>query len=125
VCDEDYDGLASSEERVGPFADALRTRRAIMLPNHGAITTGPNIQAAIFSMLTLEGMCARHLSVAGAARATGLTPKPIAPEIAKQTKIELMTVITKHNAMEMVWSDLLTKLKQTDPDLFRHQSVHA
>jgi ribulose-5-phosphate 4-epimerase/fuculose-1-phosphate aldolase len=120
VADEDYDGLASSERRVGPFADALRTRRAIMLPNHGAITTGPNIQAALFSMLTLEGMCARHLSVANAARATGLTPKAISPEIAKQTKIELMTVIATHGAMEMVWADQLAKLRQSDPALFAH-----
>jgi ribulose-5-phosphate 4-epimerase/fuculose-1-phosphate aldolase len=123
LVEEDYGGLASSEDRVAPFADALELRRAIILPNHGAITTGPNIKVAILLMLTLEGMAARHLSVAAAARATGLTPKPIAPEIALQTRHELDAVITKHGAIEMVWTDLLGKLKQTDPELFAARGV--
>jgi hypothetical protein len=72
-------------------------------------------------MLTLEGMAARHLSVSAAARATGLAPRPIAPEIALQTRRELETVIAKHGAMEMVWADLLTKLRTTDAELFKHQ----
>jgi len=125
VVDEDYSGLAASEDRVSPFADALRTHGALMLPNHGAITTGPDIKVAIFKMLTLEGMAARHLSVSAAARATGLTPSPIPPEVARQTRRELETVIAKHGAMEMVWGDLLAKLRTTDPDLFARQSALA
>src|SRR5262245_28214408 len=46
IAEEDYGGLASSEDRVSPFAEALRTHSAIVLPNHGAITTGPNIEVA-------------------------------------------------------------------------------
>jgi ribulose-5-phosphate 4-epimerase/fuculose-1-phosphate aldolase len=123
VVDEDYGGLAASEDRVSPFADALRTHGALMLPNHGAITTGPDIKVAIFKMLTLEGMAARHLSVCAAARATGLTPSPIPPEVARQTRKELETVIAKHGAMEMVWSDLLAKLRTTDAVLFESATV--
>ena len=123
IAEEDYSGLAASEDRVSPFAEALRTHSAILLPNHGAITTGPNIKVAVFRMMTLEGMAARHLSVAAAARATGLTPRPIAPEIAMQTRRELETVIAKHGAIEMIWSDLLAKLRATDPDLFRNQAA--
>ena len=123
IAEEDYGGLAASEDRVSPFADALRTHSAIVLPNHGAITTGPNVKVAIFRMMTLEGMAARHLSVAAAARATGLTPRPIAPAVAMQTRRELETVIAKHGAIEMIWSDLLAKLRTTDPDLFRNQAA--
>lgn len=115
IADEDYS--ASTDERVSPFAEALRTHRAVVLPNHGAITTGPSIKVAVFRMLTLEGMCARHLSVAAAARATALTPKPIAAATAAQTKLELDTLIAKHGAIELVWADLLGKLRATDPDL--------
>jgi ribulose-5-phosphate 4-epimerase/fuculose-1-phosphate aldolase len=125
LVEEEYSGLASSEDRVAPFADALELHRAIILPNHGAITTGPNIKVAILLMLTLEGMAARHLSVAAAARATGVAPKPIAPEIATQTRQELDAVITKHGAIEVVWTDLVTKLRQTDPDLFATRGVNV
>ena len=69
-------------------------------------------------MLTLEGMAARHLAVSAAARATGVTPSPIPAPVARQTRTELETVIAKHGAMDMVWTDLLTKLRQTDPALF-------
>jgi ribulose-5-phosphate 4-epimerase/fuculose-1-phosphate aldolase len=125
VVDEDYSGLAASEDRVSPFADALRTHGALMLPNHGAITTGPSIKIAIFKMLTLEGMAARHLSVAAAARATGLTPSPIPPDVARQTRQELETLIARHGAIDMVWADLITKLRATDAELFARQPALA
>jgi ribulose-5-phosphate 4-epimerase/fuculose-1-phosphate aldolase len=114
LVEEDYSGLASSEDRVRPFAEALRKYRAIILPNHGAITRGDNIQQAVFLMLLLEIMVMRNLAVAGAARSTGLTPKPISPEIALMTKRELGSL----KALPMVWEDLMLKLRATDPALF-------
>jgi L-fuculose-phosphate aldolase len=123
IAEEDYSGLAASEDRVSPFAEALKTHSAIILPNHGAITTGGSIKIAIFRMLTLEGMAQRHLSVSAAARATGMIPKPISPDVAAQTKRELESVIARHGAIEMIWSDLLGKLRATDADLFAHQAA--
>ena len=123
MADEEYSGLAASEDRVGPFAEALRTHSAIILPNHGAITTGPSIKVAIFRMLTLEGMAQRHLAVANAARATGLTPTAIAPDVAATTRRELETLIAKHGAMDLVWADLLGKLRASDHDLFVGQEM--
>ncbi len=69
LVEEDYEGLASDEERVMPVARALHDKRAVILPNHGAITTGDNIQFAFVRMVLLEDMAARHLAVAQAARA--------------------------------------------------------
>jgi ribulose-5-phosphate 4-epimerase/fuculose-1-phosphate aldolase len=114
IVDEDYSGLASKEERVRPFAEALAKHRAILLPNHGAITWGETIQQAVFTMLLLEGMVQRNLAVAGAGRAMGITPKPIAPEVAKATKKELAAL----KALPLVWEDLMAKLRLTDPSLF-------
>jgi len=74
---EDYTGTAASEDRVRPFADAIAKYPAVILPNHGALTSGPNIQVALTRMMLLEGMCARNISVAMAAQATGLKPIPI------------------------------------------------
>ena len=114
IVEEDYSGLASKEERVRPFAEALRKYSAIILPNHGAITRGQNIQQAVFLMMLLEAMTMRNLSVAGAARATGLTPRSISPEVARLTKQELASL----KALPLVWSDFMAKLRATDPALF-------
>jgi ribulose-5-phosphate 4-epimerase/fuculose-1-phosphate aldolase len=114
VVEEDYEGLASNEERLRSTAEAVGKHRAVILPNHGAITNGPNVQIALFAMLLLEGMVARNLSVAAAARATGFTPTPIKLEHAMAAKIG----IAKMNALEPLWADQLHRLVQTDPELF-------
>jgi ribulose-5-phosphate 4-epimerase/fuculose-1-phosphate aldolase len=114
VVEEEYEGLASGEERTQAAALALGQKRAVILPNHGAITTGPTVQHALFTMIILEGMVARNLSVLGAARATGLTPTPIKMEVAQQVRIG----IAKMNAIEPLWADLLHRLVATDPELF-------
>ena len=114
VVEEDYEGLASNEERLRSTAEAVGKHRAVILPNHGAITNGPNVQIALFAMLLLEGMVARNLSVAAAARATGFTPTPIKMEHAMAAKI----AIAKMNALEPLWADQLHRLIQTDPELF-------
>lgn len=114
VIEEDYGGLAVTEDRVRPMAVALGQKRAVILPNHGAITTGPSIRDATILMLLLEGMVQRNLAVAAAANATGWTPKPIPSEIALRTKGEIATKIA---FFEPYWQDLLTRLERTDSDL--------
>lgn len=110
----DYDGLASEEERVMPIAISLKEKPIAILPNHGAITTGANIQTAFVRMILLEGMCQRNLSVASAARDSGREPIAISRSVARQTKEE----IAKIPAFAPLWKDFLTRLKQTDADLF-------
>lgn len=114
VVDEDYEGLASDEERVMPVADALRERPIAILPNHGAITTGDNIQVAFMRMVLLEGMAARHLSVAQAARHLGREPVAIAPAAARRAKAEIARI----PVLPLLWQDFLKRLRATDPDLF-------
>jgi len=114
IVDEEFTGLAQSEDRIRPFAQALGKKPVALLPNHGAITTGPSIQSALFRMILLEGVCQRNIGVASAAQATGLTAHPIAPEHALTTKQEL----AKIPILDALWEDLLKRLRQTDPDLF-------
>jgi ribulose-5-phosphate 4-epimerase/fuculose-1-phosphate aldolase len=114
VVEEDYDGLASDEKRLRSTAEAVGKHRAVILPNHGAITTGRSVQMALFAMLLLEGMVARNLSVANAARATGWTPTPIKLQHALAAKAG----IAKMNAFEPLWMDTLEHLRASDPDLF-------
>ena len=114
VIEEDYEGLAASEDRVRPIAVALEQTRTVILPSHGAITIGPTVAQAAVLMLLLEGMAQRNLAVAAAARATGWTPKPISAEIALRTKREIATKIA---FLDPLWQDLLTRLERTDGDL--------
>lgn len=111
---DDYEGLAAEEERVMPIADALKSKRAVILPNHGAITTGENIQVAFLRMILLEDMVQRNLVVAQAAQALSLKPTPIAPEAARRAKAEIAGI----PVLAHLWKDLLTRLRSTDPDLF-------
>jgi len=117
MVEEEYDGLASTEDRVLPVAHSLKSHPVVILPNHGAITAGQNIQIALFLMLTLEFMVQRNLSVAAAARNTGITPRPIAIDAARRARDEMMSL----PALEPLWRDLLGRLKKTDPELFASQ----
>jgi ribulose-5-phosphate 4-epimerase/fuculose-1-phosphate aldolase len=117
IVDEEFTGLAQSEDRVRPFAQALGKKPVVLLPNHGAITSGPSIQSALFRMILLEGMCQRNISVASAAQATGLKPHAIKPEHALTTKNEL----AKIPILDALWEDLLKRLRQTDADLVQLQ----
>jgi ribulose-5-phosphate 4-epimerase/fuculose-1-phosphate aldolase len=114
IVEEDYSGLASREDRVRPIADALTNHHAVILPNHGAVTRGVSIPHAIILMIRLEEMVQRNLAVAAASRATGIAAKPIAPEVARTTKQELMGL----KALPIVWEDLMARLRQTDEELF-------
>src|SRR5260370_10408273 len=115
VVEEDYSGLAATEDRVRPFAEAVGRFAAVILPNHGALTSGPSIQAAMFRMMLLEGTCARNISVAMTAQATGLKPHAVKAEDAITAKKELANI----PALPAVWKDTLQRLQRTDPDLFK------
>jgi ribulose-5-phosphate 4-epimerase/fuculose-1-phosphate aldolase len=121
VVDDEFTGLAASEERVRPFADALGKKAVVLLPNHGAITTGNGIEHAVFRMIVLENTCHRNIAVASAAKATGLTPHAITFECAMATKTEL----AKIPIVENLWKDLRERLKQTDAHLFTTASAPA
>lgn len=114
IVEEDFTGLASSEERVRPYAQALGKQPVVLLPNHGAITTGGNVREALFRMILLEGACQRNMSVAAAAKATGFTPRAIAAEHALTAKEEL----AKIPFLNPLWDDFMKRLGKSDPDLF-------
>lgn len=114
MVEEDFAGLASEEERVMPIALALKEKRAVILPNHGAITTGDNIQMAFARMILLECMAARHLAVKQAARALGREPVMISIDAARRAKAEIARI----PVFAPLWKDFLTRLRATDPDLF-------
>jgi ribulose-5-phosphate 4-epimerase/fuculose-1-phosphate aldolase len=114
IVDDDYEGLASEEDRVMPIAISLKEKPVAVLPNHGAITTGENIQTAFVRMILLEMMMQRNLSVAAAARALGREPVAISRSAARRTKAEIARI----PAFAPLWKDFLMRLEKTDADLF-------
>ena len=106
IFDEDYAGLASTEQRVAPMAQALRQFRTLILPNHGALTSGDTIPAATMRMILLENVAKRYLEVSQAAATIGKKPRPVAPEIALQTRKELEGL----RAEGLLWKDYVEKL---------------
>jgi ribulose-5-phosphate 4-epimerase/fuculose-1-phosphate aldolase len=121
IVEEDYTGIAASEERVRPFALALGKSAAVILPNHGALTSGSSVQLAVARMILLEGMCQRNLAVYAAAKATGFTPHPIALENAMNAKRELARI----PFLQPLWNDFLQRLQQSDPALFAPRAAAA
>jgi ribulose-5-phosphate 4-epimerase/fuculose-1-phosphate aldolase len=106
IYDEDYEGLASTEERVSPMAQVLEKFRTLILPNHGAITSGETIAAATIRMILLENVAKRYLEVNQAAATLGRKPRPVAPEIAMRTRKELEGL----RAEGLLWKDYVEKL---------------
>lgn len=119
IVDEEYSGLAQTEARLAPTVDALRTYRAVILPNHGAITTGESIQSAIIAMGLLNAMVRRHLEVMRAARALGLEPMPISADVVGVAKRELKAL----GSLGLAWEDMKRRLRKSDPELFAGRST--
>lgn len=114
VFEEDYSGLASQEERIAPMARALERVCSLILPSHGALTTGDNLAMATARMVLLESAAKRHLEVREAAQTLGGTPRPIPSEIAIRTRKELEGL----RAEGLLWKDYVDKLRLSDPDLW-------
>jgi ribulose-5-phosphate 4-epimerase/fuculose-1-phosphate aldolase len=117
IVDEDFTGLAQSEDRVRPYAQALGKKPVVLLPNHGAITTGPNIQSALFRMMLVEGVC-RPKYFGCFQHGSPASPHVPLLRAALTTKQEL----AKIPILDALWEDLLKRLRQTDADLFLTES---
>ncbi len=60
-------------------AAALRDSSAALLANHGAVTTGPDLAAAVEAALTLEWLCDVYLRAAAVGRPRLLERRPVGP----------------------------------------------
>ncbi len=114
VYDEDYEGLVSTEERISPMADVLRTARSLILPNHGALTSGGAVGSATIRMILLENLTRRYLEVTRAATAIKDPPRPVDPRTAIATRKELEGL----GAERLLWQDYIERLDLADVKAF-------
>jgi ribulose-5-phosphate 4-epimerase/fuculose-1-phosphate aldolase len=114
IYDENYEGLVTTEERVSPMASVLRKARNLILPNHGALTSGDNIRVATLRMTLLEHLAKRYLAVRQTAATLDRKPKGIPEEVAIGTRKELEGL----KAEGLVWQDYISRLGLAKPGGF-------
>ena len=115
IYDEDYEGLAGTEDRIGPMAEVLRKARNLIMPNHGALTSGDNLAGATVRMILMENIARRYLEVSQTKATLGKTPQAISSDVAIQTRKELEGL----KAEGLVWQDYIKRLGFDQPDGFR------
>lgn len=117
IVEEDYEGFTLNHERILPIANALNNNLAVLLPNHGSITRGDDIQQATVLMVLLEEMIKTQLAAVSAGRAMGVEARPILPKNVEITKKEIDNFMKLFPVWQIYWEDLMMELKETDPGL--------
>ncbi len=105
----DFSGVVLDESEGEKIAEALGHRKAVILQNHGILTVGRTVEAAVWRYLALENACQVQLL----AEAAG-DVRPMPPAVARRTAAQVGTETGAIYAFEPYW-DVITR---DQPDLF-------
>ena len=106
---DDYTGVVLDLDEGKRIAAALGEHKAVILRNHGLLTVGHSVDAAVWTFITMERSCQAQLL----AEAAG-TPVLIAPDMARKTYAQVGAPIACHVSFRPLW-DMITR---EQPDLF-------
>jgi ribulose-5-phosphate 4-epimerase/fuculose-1-phosphate aldolase len=106
---DDYTGVVLDPEEGKRIAHALGEHKAVILRNHGLLTTGYSVDEAAWSFITMERTCQAQLL----AEAAG-TPVKIPAEMARVTHEQVGSPIACYFSFQPLW-DWITR---EEPDLF-------
>jgi len=106
---EEFSGVVLDTSEGQKIAKALGPKKAVILQNHGILTVGQSVEAAVWRYLALENACQAQLL----AQAAGPT-KPMPPEVARHTASQVGTELGGIYAFQPYW-DIVT---EEEPDLF-------
>ncbi|GAA0770598.1 class II aldolase/adducin family protein [Ideonella azotifigens] len=81
---DDFTGVVFEEDEGRRIAQAIGTRKALILKNHGILTAGPTVEAVAWWYIALENAARTQLL----AEAAG-TPQLISPEVAEHTHAQI------------------------------------
>ena len=95
----------SEGERIG---QALGSRSAVILQNHGILTVGQSVEAAVWRYFALENACQTQLL----AEAAG-TVKPMSEAIARLTRSQIGSEVAALWAFNTYWDVVV----EAEPDL--------
>ena len=105
---DDFTGVVNETAEGDRIAGALGKAKAAILQNHGLLTVGASVDAAVWWFITMERTCEVQL----AAMAAG-TPKSIDPEIAAQTAAQVGSEVAGMFQFHPLWEWITAQ----EPDL--------
>jgi ribulose-5-phosphate 4-epimerase/fuculose-1-phosphate aldolase len=106
----DYEGVALNDEEKPRLVADLGNNNALILRNHGLLTTGPTIADAYLMMYALETACQVQVMAQSAASELVMVPPPIVEGIAAQADQVLRGL-----GGEIAWPALIRQLDRRDP----------
>ena len=106
---DDYTGVVLDTEEGKRIAHALGENKAVILRNHGLLTTGYSVDEAAWTFITMERTCQAQLL----AEAAG-TPVQIPSEMARLTHGQVGSPIACYFSFQPLWDWITSE----EPDLF-------
>lgn len=106
----DYEGVALNDDEKPRLVADLGDRNALMLRNHGLLTTGPTIADAFLLMYVFETACQIQVMAQSSGGELIQVPQPIVDGIQQQAE-----QVTRGLGGQLVWPGLLRKLDRQDP----------
>ena len=107
---DSYTGIILDENQAGEIVDALGSKRALILKNHGLLTAAGTVEQALLDMLDMERSCWINLR----AMATGKTLHTVPAEAARQAR----SVLSQPMRYPFQWAAVIR-------DLNRHETDYA
>lgn len=106
----DYEGVALNDDEKPRLVADLGDNNALMLRNHGLLTTGTTIADAFLMMYVFETACQIQVLAQSGGSPLIQVPQPIIEGIQAQAE-----QVTKGLGGRLIWPGLLRKLDRTDP----------
>lgn len=106
----DYEGVALNDDEKPRLVADLGGNSALILRNHGLLTTGATIPDAFLMMYALETACQTQIMAQSAGAELVQVPQPIVEGIQAQAE-----QVTKGLMGQLAWPGLLRKLDRSDP----------
>jgi ribulose-5-phosphate 4-epimerase/fuculose-1-phosphate aldolase len=106
---DDFTGVVLELDEGKRIGESLGDNKAVILRNHGLLTVGHSVDAAVWSFITMDRTCQAQLL----AEAAG-TPVIIPDEMARKTYAQVGSPIACYYSFQPLW-DMITR---EQPDLF-------
>lgn len=106
----DYEGVALNDEEKPRLVADLGSNNALMLRNHGLLTTGTSVANAFLMMYVFETACQIQVMAQSSGKELRQVPPAIVAGIEKQAE-----QVTKGLGGQLIWPGLLRKLDRNDP----------
>lgn len=102
-----YTGIVAERNQGEAMVESLGNKRAMILVNHGLLTTASTVEQAVIDMYELERTCDVQLRALG----TGRPLKLIAPDHARQVR----SIRTRPGRYKAEWQMLMRQLRTASP----------